>query len=178
MRYPASEKLEIIRLVEQSHLSVRRTLDMLGIPRTTFYRWYELYQAPDGQTCDRVFFESVEPGTPEAIWGDPDLFREFGGAGDAAIWTGVALNAFILRYLSTGTEADYLRMERKVQDGAVFAVQKQGILVGFETANQWIDRVVTKTEDRFDLCLDAAGMRYRCSGIVIEAGTAASGFTA
>jgi len=44
MRYPASEKLEIIRLVEQSHLSVRRTLDKLGIPRTTFYRWYELYQ--------------------------------------------------------------------------------------------------------------------------------------
>ena len=27
MRYPASEKLEIIRLVEQSHLPVRRTLD-------------------------------------------------------------------------------------------------------------------------------------------------------
>ena len=26
MRYPASEKLEIIRLVEQSHLPVRRTL--------------------------------------------------------------------------------------------------------------------------------------------------------
>jgi hypothetical protein len=33
MRYPASEKLEIIRLVEQSHLSARRTLDKLGIPR-------------------------------------------------------------------------------------------------------------------------------------------------
>ena len=28
MRYPASEKLEIIRLVEQSHLPVRRTLEM------------------------------------------------------------------------------------------------------------------------------------------------------
>jgi hypothetical protein len=27
MRYPASEKLEIIRLVEQSHLSARRTLE-------------------------------------------------------------------------------------------------------------------------------------------------------
>ena len=26
MRYPASEKLEIIRLVEQSHLPARRTL--------------------------------------------------------------------------------------------------------------------------------------------------------
>ncbi len=28
MRYPASEKLEIIRIVEQSHLPVRRTLDL------------------------------------------------------------------------------------------------------------------------------------------------------
>ena len=43
MRYPASEKLEIIRLVEQSHLPAKRTLDMLGIPRTTFYRWYDRY---------------------------------------------------------------------------------------------------------------------------------------
>ncbi len=41
MRYPASEKLEIIQLVEQSHLPVRRTLDKLGIPRPTFYRWYD-----------------------------------------------------------------------------------------------------------------------------------------
>ena len=45
MRYPASEKLEIIRLVEQSHLPVRRTLDNLGIAKTTFYRWYDRYQA-------------------------------------------------------------------------------------------------------------------------------------
>jgi len=31
MRYPASEKLEIIRLVEESHLSARLTLAKLGI---------------------------------------------------------------------------------------------------------------------------------------------------
>ena len=43
MRYAASEKLEIIRLVEGSHLSVRQTLAKLGIPRTTFYRWYDRY---------------------------------------------------------------------------------------------------------------------------------------
>jgi transposase-like protein len=43
MRYPASEKLEIIRTVEGSHLPVKQTLDILGIPRTTFYRWYDLY---------------------------------------------------------------------------------------------------------------------------------------
>ena len=43
MRYAASEKLEIIRLVEGSHLSARQTLAKLGIPRTTFYRWYARY---------------------------------------------------------------------------------------------------------------------------------------
>ncbi len=43
MRYAASEKLEIIRLVEGSHLSARQTLAKLGIPRTTFYRWYDRY---------------------------------------------------------------------------------------------------------------------------------------
>ena len=45
MRYPSSEKLEIIKLVEQSHLPAKRTLDKLGIPRTTFYRWYDKYLA-------------------------------------------------------------------------------------------------------------------------------------
>jgi len=43
MRYPAADKLEIIRLVEQSALPVRRTLDKIGIPRASFYRWYDLY---------------------------------------------------------------------------------------------------------------------------------------
>jgi transposase-like protein len=46
MRYSASEKLEIIRTVERSHLPVKQTLDMLGIPRTTFYRWYDRYVEP------------------------------------------------------------------------------------------------------------------------------------
>jgi transposase-like protein len=36
MRYPASEKLEIIHLVERSHRPIKQTLDKLGIPRTTF----------------------------------------------------------------------------------------------------------------------------------------------
>ncbi len=43
MRYPASEKLEIIRLVDGSHLPAKRTLDKLGIHRTTFYRSYDRY---------------------------------------------------------------------------------------------------------------------------------------
>jgi hypothetical protein len=36
MRYPASEKAEIIQLVEQSHLPAKRTLDKLSIPRVDF----------------------------------------------------------------------------------------------------------------------------------------------
>lgn len=44
MRYPASEKLEIIRIVEQSHLPVRGRLDNLGILPGSFYRWYDRYQ--------------------------------------------------------------------------------------------------------------------------------------
>jgi transposase-like protein len=41
MRYPASEKLEIIRTVEASHLPTRQTLKMLGIPSSTYYDWYD-----------------------------------------------------------------------------------------------------------------------------------------
>ena len=40
MRYAASEKLEIIRTVEVSHLPPRQTLKMLGIPSSTYYDWY------------------------------------------------------------------------------------------------------------------------------------------
>ncbi len=43
MRYPAHEKLEIIRLVENSHQPIKRTLQHLGIPRSTFYVWYDRY---------------------------------------------------------------------------------------------------------------------------------------
>jgi transposase InsO family protein len=62
MRYPAFEKLDIIRIVEQSHLSVKRTLDRLGIPRRTFYRWYNRYL--DGGS------EALEdrPSAPSRVW--------------------------------------------------------------------------------------------------------------
>ena len=44
MRYSASEKFEIIELVEQSSISICRTLAPIGIPRSTFYGWYSRYQ--------------------------------------------------------------------------------------------------------------------------------------
>ena len=71
MRYPASEKLEIIRTVERSHLPVRRTLDKLGIPKTTFYRWYDLYQA-----FGEIGLEDRTTG-PGRVWNRiPDTIRQ------------------------------------------------------------------------------------------------------
>ena len=71
MRYPASEKLEIIRLVEQSHLPAKRTLDKLGIPRTTFYRWYDRYLNGGVEALDD---HSPKPGR---VWNRiPDDIRE------------------------------------------------------------------------------------------------------
>ena len=71
MRYPASEKLEIIRLVEQSHLPVKRTLAKLGIPRATFYRWYDRYQAGGPEALD-----DRSP-RPDRVWNRiPDTVRE------------------------------------------------------------------------------------------------------
>ena len=66
MRYPASEKLEIIRLVEQSRLPAKRTLDRLGIPRTTFYRWYDKHQSggPEAlEDCSPRCSPQATPGT-------------------------------------------------------------------------------------------------------------------
>ena len=59
---PASEKLEIIRIVEQSHLPARRTLEQLGIPRRTFCHWYDSYLegGPEALT-DR-------PSVPSRVW--------------------------------------------------------------------------------------------------------------
>lgn len=80
MRYPASEKLEIIRIVEQSHLSARQTLDRLGIPRPTFYRWYLLHVAspmsaerggdllgPARDGALRVLRAATEAGAPRVV---------------------------------------------------------------------------------------------------------------
>lgn len=71
MRYPATEKLEIIRTVEDSHLPIRQTLDLLDIPKTTFYRWYDRYvefgiEGLEDRNCG-----------PDAAWNRiPDDVRE------------------------------------------------------------------------------------------------------
>ena len=71
MRYPGSEKLEIIRLVEQSHLPVRRTLAALGILPMTFYRWYARLQAGGPEALED------KPSRPRRVWNKiPEEVRE------------------------------------------------------------------------------------------------------
>ena len=70
MRYSASEKLGIIRTVEHSHLPVRHTLERIGLPRATFYRWYDRYAVGGPEAlADR-------PSRPETTWNRiPDAVR-------------------------------------------------------------------------------------------------------
>jgi len=44
IRYTPEEKMEIIHLVEHSNLSVKKTLEEMQVPRSTFYNWYRRYQ--------------------------------------------------------------------------------------------------------------------------------------
>src|SRR5262249_35533273 len=86
MRYPAAEKLEIIRLVEQSPRPVRHTLAKLGIPRATFYRWYDRHSRggpealndralrPDRRRCTHVM---APVGRVLALQERDDLRRNF-----------------------------------------------------------------------------------------------------
>ena len=70
MRYPASEKLEIIRLVEQSHLPVRRTLEKIGILPAAFYRWDNRYQTGGSEALED------RPSKPKQVWNRiPDAIR-------------------------------------------------------------------------------------------------------
>ena len=71
MRLPGSEKLEIIRLVEQSHLPARRTLEMLGIRPSTFYRWYDRFRSGGPEALED------KPSKPDKVWNRiPDAVRE------------------------------------------------------------------------------------------------------
>jgi len=62
MRYSASDKYEVIQLVENSDLSMRQTLRRLDIHKSTFYNWLKRYEENgfDG-------LEDKKP-LPQAIW--------------------------------------------------------------------------------------------------------------
>jgi len=71
MRYSGSEKAEIIKLVERSSLSVRRTLEHLDIRKSTFYNWLGRY---DGGGLDAL---EDRKSTPGVAWNKiPEVHRD------------------------------------------------------------------------------------------------------
>ena len=44
MRFNQAEKMEIIKIIQESELGVSRTLKELGVNKSTFYKWYGRYQ--------------------------------------------------------------------------------------------------------------------------------------
>lgn len=72
MRYTQAEKREIIRLVEGSELTVKQTLEELGVHRSTFYEWYRRYEAEGYEGL------ANQPSTPCRFWNrvpDPEQKR-------------------------------------------------------------------------------------------------------
>ena len=71
MRYSQAEKMEVIRLVEESRLPVKRTLVELDISRSTFYGWYKRY-------CEEGYDGLADKkSSPNKFWNRvPDVIRK------------------------------------------------------------------------------------------------------
>ena len=73
MKYSQWEKYEIIRLVEASSLSVRRTLEQIGVSRSSFYEWYRRYAEcgvealADHTRCPNKFWNRIPDSERQAI---------------------------------------------------------------------------------------------------------------
>lgn len=99
MSLSASEKVEVIRMVEESELSIRKTVKELGISRSSFYRWYQQYQmgGPDAledrsrsprrfwnklpesikEQCLEIALQHPEKSPRELAWLITDEYRYF-----------------------------------------------------------------------------------------------------
>jgi len=73
MRYSQAERMEIIQLVENSELSIRKTLRELEVPRSTFYDWYRRYQEDgfdglaDQKAGPRQFWNQIPESVQEQV---------------------------------------------------------------------------------------------------------------
>ena len=83
MRYSASDKYEIIKLIQNSDLSVRQTLKRLSIHSSTFYNWLGRYEQngidglADRKPQPKAIWNKIEPTHRDAIadlaLGKPEL---------------------------------------------------------------------------------------------------------
>ena len=130
MKYSGSEKLEIIRTVEDSSLGITRTLVPLGIPKATFYNWDDRYPTGGGEALED------RKAVPPAIWNKvPEDVRQ-----------ALVERALDLSELSPRELAVSFTDERRyfLSEATVYRILKEHDLV---TSPAWI---VMKATDRFD----------------------------
>jgi transposase-like protein len=67
MKHTQSEKMELIRMVEESSLSVQQTLREMDVPHSSFYEWYRKYNEGgfDGLASKRKDLRQVWNKIPE-----------------------------------------------------------------------------------------------------------------
>ena len=71
MRYSQAEKMEIIKLVENSEIGAKRTLEELSVCRSSYYRWYRKYTEEGFEGL------SNRKSNPKRIWNKiPDEEKE------------------------------------------------------------------------------------------------------
>lgn len=130
MRYRASEKLEIIRTVEDSSLGIRRTLMQIGIPRSTFYNWYDRYLSGGVEAL-----EDQKPGS-QAVWNKIPEAQRKQLLELALDEPELSPRELAVRFT---TERDYF-----ISEATVYRILKEHDLV---TSPAWI---VMKAADQFD----------------------------
>ena len=86
MRYSQAEKMETIRLVEESALSVKRTLEELDISKSTFYNWYRRYHddgyegLADRKPNPKKFWNRIPENVKEQVVDIQNEIPEFAGS--------------------------------------------------------------------------------------------------
>ena len=63
IRYSAEEKESIILTIKRSELSIVQALKRLGIPRRTFYNWYQKYATGGGMLLEKRLIGGRRHGT-------------------------------------------------------------------------------------------------------------------
>jgi len=130
MRYGASEKMEIIRSVADSRLGIRRTLVQIGIPRSTFYNWYDRYLSGG--------IDALEDRKPQShvVWNKIPQTKRKQLVAMALDEPELSPRELAVRYT---TEHEYF-----ISEATVYRILKEHDLV---TSPAWI---VMKAADRFD----------------------------
>jgi len=100
--------------------------DTLARRAFQYERWFDLYNGPEKQSVVRVLTESMPPETPESKFGDEQYLARWDDQGDSTGFGEEAVRAALFKYLTTGAEADRLRLEAWVR-GQVMKFEATGM---------------------------------------------------